>query len=63
MRAEAALWSLAVFVPANACVRAQGREHGAMNVSIGAFYEGCIVDGCPSNAKEDALRANVAAAG
>ena len=28
MRAEAALWSLAVFVPANACVRAQGREHG-----------------------------------
>jgi hypothetical protein len=36
---------------------------GGANQSVGTFYEGCIVTGYPSDATEDAVQANVAAAG
>lgn len=36
---------------------------GNTNLSIGTFYEGCIVDGYPSDATEDALQENIVAAG
>jgi len=36
---------------------------GGANLSDGTFYEGCIVTGYPSDATEDAVQANVVAAG
>jgi hypothetical protein len=36
---------------------------GNTNLSIGTFYEGCIVAGYPSDATEDALQENIVAAG
>jgi hypothetical protein len=36
---------------------------GGANLSAGTFYEGCIVTGYPSDATEDAVQANVVAAG
>ena len=36
---------------------------GGANLSAGTFYEGCIVLGYPSDATEDAVQANVVAAG
>jgi len=36
---------------------------GGANLSDGTFYEGCIVSGYPSDATEDALQANIVAAG
>ncbi len=33
------------------------------NLSIGAFYEGCIITGYPSDTTEDAVQANIVAAG
>jgi hypothetical protein len=36
---------------------------GGANLSAGTFYEGCIVIGYPSDATEDAVQANVVAAG
>jgi len=36
---------------------------GGANLSIGTFYEGCIVTGYPSDATEDAVQANIVAAG
>ncbi len=36
---------------------------GGANLSDGTFYEGCIVTGYPSDATEDAVQANIAAAG
>ena len=36
---------------------------GGANLSIGTFYEGCIVTGYPTDATEDALQANIVAAG
>ncbi|HVY29555.1 MAG TPA: arabinofuranosidase catalytic domain-containing protein [Polyangiaceae bacterium] len=37
--------------------------NGNTNLSIGTFYEGCIVAGYPSDATEDLLQANIVAAG
>ena len=37
--------------------------NGNTNLSVGTFYEGCIVAGYPSDATEDALQANIVAAG
>jgi hypothetical protein len=36
---------------------------GGANLSAGTFYEGCLVTGYPSDATEDAVQANVVAAG
>jgi hypothetical protein len=36
---------------------------GGANLSAGTFYEGCIVTGYPSDATEEALQANIVAAG
>jgi len=36
---------------------------GGANLSDGTFYEGCIVTGYPSDAAEDAVQANIVAAG
>jgi hypothetical protein len=36
---------------------------GGANLSDGTFYEGCIVSGYPSDATEDAVQANIVAAG
>jgi hypothetical protein len=36
---------------------------GGANASDGTFYEGCIVVGYPSDATEDAVQANIMAAG
>jgi hypothetical protein len=36
---------------------------GGANLSDGTFYEGCIVTGYPSDATEDAVQANIVAAG
>ena len=36
---------------------------GGANLSIGTFYEGCIVTGYPADATEDAVQANIVAAG
>jgi hypothetical protein len=36
---------------------------GGANQSIGTFYEGCVVTGYPSDATENAVQANIAAAG
>jgi len=36
---------------------------GGANLSIGTFYEGCIVTGYPTDATEDAVQANSVAAG
>lgn len=36
---------------------------GGANLSAGTFYEGCIVTGYPSDATEDAVQANIVAAG
>ena len=36
---------------------------GGANLSVGTFYEGCIVTGYPSDATEDAVQANIVAAG
>ena len=36
---------------------------GDTNLSDGTFYEGCIVSGYPSDATEDAVQANIVAAG
>jgi len=36
---------------------------GGANLSIGTFYEGCIVTGYPTDATEDAVQANIVAAG
>jgi hypothetical protein len=36
---------------------------GGANQSLGTFYEGCIVTGYPTDATEDAVQANVVAAG
>jgi hypothetical protein len=36
---------------------------GGANASDGTFYEGCIVVGYPSDATEDAVQANIVAAG
>jgi hypothetical protein len=36
---------------------------GGANLSAGTFYEGCIVTGYPTDATEDAVQANVVAAG
>ena len=36
---------------------------GGANASDGTFYEGCIVTGYPSDATEDAIQANIVAAG
>jgi hypothetical protein len=33
------------------------------NLSEGTFYEGCIVSGYPSDATENAVQANIVAAG
>ena len=35
----------------------------AQRLSDGTFYEGCIVTGYPADATEDAVQANVVAAG
>ena len=37
--------------------------NGNTNLSVGTFYEGCIVAGYPSDTTEDALQANIVAAG
>ena len=39
------------------------KPDGGANQSAGTFYEGCIVTGYPSDATEDAVQANVVAAG
>ncbi|HXU63860.1 MAG TPA: arabinofuranosidase catalytic domain-containing protein [Polyangia bacterium] len=39
------------------------KPDGGANLSDGTFYEGCIVTGYPSDATEDAVQANVVAAG
>ena len=39
------------------------KPDGGANQSVGTFYEGCIVTGYPSDATEDAVQANVLAAG
>ena len=36
---------------------------GNTNLSDGTFYEGCIVAGYPSDATENAVQANIVAAG
>jgi hypothetical protein len=36
---------------------------GGANLSAGTFYEGCIVTGYPSDATEEAVQANIVAAG
>ena len=36
---------------------------GGANLSIGTFYEGCIVTGYPTDATEDMVQANIVAAG
>ena len=36
---------------------------GGANLSAGTFYEGCIVTGYPSDATENAVQANIVAAG
>jgi len=39
------------------------KPDGGANLSDGTFYEGCIVTGYPSDATEDAVQANIVAAG
>jgi hypothetical protein len=39
------------------------KPDGGANLSDGTFYEGCIVTGYPSEATEDAVQANIVAAG
>jgi hypothetical protein len=39
------------------------KPSGGANLSAGTFYEGCIVTGYPADATEDALQANIVAAG
>ena len=39
------------------------KPSGGANLSAGTFYEGCIVTGYPTDATEDAVQANVVAAG
>jgi hypothetical protein len=39
------------------------KPDGGANLSAGTFYEGCIVTGYPSDATEDAVQANIVAAG
>jgi len=39
------------------------KPSGGANLSDGTFYEGCIVTGYPSDATEDAVQANIVAAG
>ena len=33
------------------------------NTAVGIFYEGCLTSGFPSNATDDAVQANIVAAG
>jgi len=39
------------------------KPSGGANQSDGTFYEGCIVSGYPTDATEDAVQANIVAAG
>jgi hypothetical protein len=39
------------------------KPSGGANLSAGTFYEGCIVTGYPTDATEDAVQANIVAAG